>query len=58
MLGYVAPQNKFELRLPLPTQWNQRFLLTPCAGFCGVLNGNACNAALARGHLDDRQWRS
>ena len=22
--GYVAPQNKFELRLPLPAQWNQQ----------------------------------
>ena len=48
--GYVAPQNKFELRLPLPSQWNQKFLLTPCAGFCGGVNGNACNASLARGY--------
>jgi len=48
--GYVAPQNKFELRLPLPSQWNERFHLTPCAGFCGVLNGDACNMALARGY--------
>ena len=39
VLGYVAPQNKFELRLPMPAQWNQRFHLTPCAGFCGALNG-------------------
>jgi feruloyl esterase len=50
VLGYVAPQNKFELRLPLPSQWNQRFHLTPCAGFCGGVNGNACNATLARGY--------
>jgi hypothetical protein len=50
VLGYVAPQNKFELRLPLPAQWNRRFHLTPCAGFCGVLNGNACNVTLARGY--------
>jgi hypothetical protein len=50
VLGYVAPQNKFELRLPLPSQWNQRFHLTPCAGFCGTLNGNACNFTLARGY--------
>ena len=48
--GYVAPQNKFELRLPLPAQWNQRFHLTPCAGFCGAVNGNACNFTLARGY--------
>ncbi len=50
VLGYVAPQNKFELRLPLPSQWNGKFHLTPCAGFCGVLTGNACNASLARGY--------
>ena len=50
VLGYVAPQNKFELRLPLPAQWNGRFHLTPCAGFCGAVNGNACNATLARGY--------
>ena len=50
VLGYVAPQNKFELRLPLPAQWNGRFHLTPCAGFCGAVNGNACNLALARGY--------
>jgi hypothetical protein len=50
VLGYVAPQNKFELRLPLPAQWNGRFHLTPCAGFCGAVNGNACNFTLARGY--------
>jgi feruloyl esterase len=50
ILGYVAPQNKFELRLPLPSQWNQRFHLSACAGFCGGVNGNACNATLARGY--------
>ena len=50
VLGYVAAQNKFELRLPLPSQWNQRFHLTPCAGFCGGVNGGACNATLARGY--------
>ena len=50
VLGYVAPQNKFELRLPLPSQWNHKFHLTPCAGFCGAVNGNACNLTLARGY--------
>ena len=58
VLGYVAPQNKFELRLPLPAQWNQRFHLTPCAGFCGGVNGNACNVTLAqRVRVDHRQRR-
>ena len=50
VLGYVAPQNKFELRLPLPEQWNGKFHLTPCAGFCGAVNGNACALTLARGY--------
>jgi len=50
VLGYVAPQNKFELRLPMPAQWNQRFHFTACGGFCGALNGNACNPTLARGY--------
>jgi hypothetical protein len=50
VLGYVAPQNKFELRLPLPAQWNQKFFLTACGGFCGAVDGNACNPALARGY--------
>ena len=26
------------------------FHLTPCAGFCGGVNGNACNLSLARGY--------
>jgi feruloyl esterase len=50
VLGYVAPQNKFELRLPLVAQWNQKLHLTPCAGFCGETNGNLLNATLARGY--------
>ena len=50
VLGYVAPQNKFELRLPMPEQWNGKFHLTPCAGFCGGVNGNACALTLARGY--------
>ena len=50
VLGYVAPQNKFELRLPLAEQWNRRFHLTPCAGFCGAVNGRSCDESLARGY--------
>jgi tannase/feruloyl esterase len=48
--GYVAPQNKFEMRLPLPADWNQKFFFTACGGFCGAVNGNGCNPALARGY--------
>lgn len=50
VLGYVAPQNKFELRLPLPSQWNGKFLLAPCAGFCGAVQAVFCNPSLARGY--------
>jgi hypothetical protein len=50
VLGYVAPQNKFELRLPLPAQWNQKLHLTPCAGFCGLIGSNSLNPALAKGY--------
>jgi feruloyl esterase len=48
--GYVAPQNKFELKLPLPDDWNQRFFFYACGGFCGRVIGDACNLALARGY--------
>ena len=32
--GYVAPQVRFELRLPLE-RWRQRLLFAGCGGFCG-----------------------
>jgi len=48
--GYVAPQNKFELKLPLPADWNQKFYFYACGGFCGRVVGDACNLGLARGY--------
>jgi feruloyl esterase len=48
--GYVAPQNKFELRLPLRAQWNHKFFLAACGGFCGTVNGAACTPTLERGY--------
>lgn len=48
--GYVAPQNKFELRLPIASQWNERFFMVPCVGFCGGVAGSFCNPSLARGY--------
>lgn len=50
VLGYVPPQNKFELRLPMPREWNEKFYFSACAGFCGAVNGATCNAGLARGY--------
>jgi hypothetical protein len=37
--GYVAPQVRFEVRLPSPETWNGRFDLAGCGGLCGVLEG-------------------
>jgi feruloyl esterase len=48
--GYVAPQNKFELKLPLPNDWNQNFFFYACGAFCGTVFGDACNLGLARGY--------
>ena len=48
--GYVAPQNKFALKLPLPGDWNQKFLFIACGGFCGRVDGAYCNLGLARGY--------
>ncbi len=48
--GYVEPQVKFEVRLPL-SGWTQRFLQTGCGGLCGTLNirvGNAQSCAPAQ----------
>jgi hypothetical protein len=48
--GYVAPQSKFELKLPLPNEWNQKFLFYACGAFCGTVFGDSCNLGLARGY--------
>jgi feruloyl esterase len=48
--GYVAPQNKFALKLPLPADWNQKFFFYACGGFCGTVSSDAINLGLARGY--------
>jgi hypothetical protein len=48
--GYVAPQSKFELKLPLPADWNHKFYFNACGGFCGAVVGNLCNFGLERGY--------
>ena len=50
MTAYVAAQNKFEIRLPLPSDWNHKFFFAACGGFCGSVNGSLCNPSLARGY--------
>lgn len=48
--GYIAPQNKFELKLPVPSEWNQKFFFYACGAFCGSVFGDACNLGLERGY--------
>jgi feruloyl esterase len=48
--GYAAPQNKFELKLPLSGDWNQKFFFYACGAFCGTVFGDACNLGLSRGY--------
>ncbi len=48
--GYVAPQNKFELKLPLPADWNKKYYFYACGGFCGGIVRDACNFGLERGY--------
>ena len=48
--GYVAPQNKFDLKLPLESDWNEKLFFSACGGFCGSVDGNVCNFGLARGY--------
>lgn len=48
--GYVAPQNRFDLKLPLPSDWNQKFFFYACGGFCGSVLSDFCDLGLARGY--------
>ncbi len=53
--GTIDPNIGFEARLPLE-QWNGKFFMAGCGGFCGVLNAdnesqsNAINYALRKGY--------
>jgi hypothetical protein len=48
--GYVAPQNKFELKLPLSVDWNHRFYFNACGAFCGAVVRDLPNFGLERGY--------
>ena len=48
--GYVAPQNHFEMRLPIREQWNGKLFFSACAAFCGTVAGNAFNQGLLLGY--------
>ncbi|MDX2145740.1 MAG: tannase/feruloyl esterase family alpha/beta hydrolase [Rhodospirillaceae bacterium] len=47
--GYVAPAVGFELRLPA-AEWNGKFYMAGCGGFCGAALATACNHPLRRGY--------
>jgi feruloyl esterase len=52
--GTIQARTQFEMRLP--SQWNGRFLMAGCGGFCGSLipdkpgHSNSINEALKRGY--------
>ena len=48
--GYAAPQNKFELKLPLAADWNHKFYFYACGGFCGSIVRDAAKFGLERGY--------
>jgi pimeloyl-ACP methyl ester carboxylesterase len=55
--GTLYPETKFELRLPLDNEWNGKFYMTGCGGFCGGVDifpvgqfTNNLNWGLVRGY--------
>ena len=66
VLGYVRPAINFEIRLP--TDWNSKFYMAGCGGYCGKLDSdrsgfiNAMAYALPRGYaistMDSGHWGS
>lgn len=49
VLGFIAPQIGFELRIPTEN-WNGKFLMQGCGGLCGFIKIAAADDALARGY--------
>jgi len=47
--GVVIPHIGFELRLPLDN-WNGKFFMQGCRGYCGVIEIDEADDALARGY--------
>jgi Tannase and feruloyl esterase len=67
VLGFVRPAINFEIRLPIQ-EWNGKFYMAGCGGFCGTLNAdapgfnNAMNFGLRRNYavstMDAGHWGS
>lgn len=48
--GYMTPNIKWVMHLPAPEEWNGRFLLSACEGWCGQLNMEGLMPGLSRGY--------
>ncbi|MBU2978551.1 tannase/feruloyl esterase family alpha/beta hydrolase [Alteromonas sp. C1M14] len=48
--GYISPTIRFQIRLPAQENWNQRFLLSACDGFCGAVQTHRTMAGLVRNY--------
>jgi feruloyl esterase len=46
--GYISPTIRFQIRLPIANEWNERFLLSACDGFCGSVQTHRTMAGLVR----------
>ena len=49
VVGTLSKTINYEVRMPTVT-WNGKFYMTGCGGFCGNVDADACNGALARGY--------
>jgi len=68
VLGTIRPAISFEARLPLAADWNGKFYMAGCGGFCGKLYAdrsgfyNTINHGLRRGYavatMDGGHWGS
>jgi hypothetical protein len=48
--GYVTPHVRFNMVLPPPPKWNNRFMLAACDAWCGKLHTEIVVPGLARGY--------
>ena len=46
--GYVNPHIKFQMRLPAAQDWNSKFLLSACDGWCGRVSEDPTMVGLVR----------
>ena len=59
ILGYIRPAINFEIRLPTKN-WNGKFFMAGCGGFCGKVNISETNEAIKRNYavstMDSGHW--